>query len=279
MEIGFFQALSNFAFLQNAFLGAFLASIACGLAGPFVVVKRIGTIAGGIAHAALGGMGIAYYLGANPLWGALWAALFSALLIGWVSLKSRVYEDLMISSLWATGMAVGILFIVHTPGYRADLMSYLFGNILIMGKSDLILMASLDLILVTTLLVFFKQFVAVTFDEEFARLRGIQVTGFYILLLCLIALTTVILIQVVGLILVIALLTMPAGIAGMFVRSLRKMMIVAISISIILTLAGLFVSYYLNLPSGAIMILIVSTVFFLSLGVNKWRLEHQSKPA
>ncbi len=202
----FYTALLQFDFLQKALLGGLLASIGCGIVGSYVVVKRIGFMAGGISHAVLGGMGAALFFGFSPLGGALAAALLAAILIGWISLRWKEREDTLIGALWAVGMAIGIIFISKTPGYSVNLMSYLFGNILMVPQQDLWLMAVLDLLVLVIVWLFYRQFLAVSFDEEFARLRGVPVTGFYLLLLCMVAMTVVLLIQVVGLILVIALL-------------------------------------------------------------------------
>lgn len=261
---GFLAALANHTFLQNALLAGILASIGCGIMGTYVVVKRIGFLAGGIAHAVLGGMGVAYYLGESPVGGALVAALLAALVIGWVNLRGREHEDTLIAALWSIGMAIGILFIAQTPGYNVDLMSYLFGNILMVPRTDLILMGGLDAVIVLSALLFRKHFVAVAFDEEFAEVRGVSVTFFYLLLLCLVALTVVLLIQVVGLILVIALLTLPAAIAAQYVGSIGRMMGVAMSLGVVFTSAGLALSYQPNLPAGASIVLLAGTTYLLS---------------
>lgn len=261
----FLDALMTQTFLQNAVLGSLLASLACGVIGSYVVVRKIGYMAGGIAHAVLGGMGAAYFLGKSPVGGAILAALVAALIIGWVSLHWRHEEDIMISALWAVGMAVGVLFISRTPGYNVDLMSFLFGNILMIPRQDLFLIAYLDAGIVGITILFFKQFLAVSFDEEFARLRGIHVDFFSLLLLCLVALTVVILIQVVGLIMVIALLTLPAAIAGHFSRTLGKMMILAVLLGALFTIGGLAVSYEPDLPAGATIILIAGFGYLASI--------------
>jgi zinc transport system permease protein len=271
----FLDALMTQTFLQNAFLGSLLASLACGVIGSYVVVRKIGYLAGGIAHAVLGGMGAAYFLGKSPVGGAVIAALVAALIIGWVSLHWRHEEDIMISALWAVGMAVGILFISQTPGYNVDLMSYLFGNILMIPSQDLWLIAMLDAGIVGVTILFYKQFLAVSFDEEFARLRGVHVNFFSLLLLCLVALTVVILIQVVGLVLVIALLTLPAAIAGHFSQTLGRMMILAVLFGSLFTTGGLAVSYQPDLPAGATIILIAGLGYLVAIAgklvARKWR--------
>jgi len=260
----FLEAALNQTFLQNALIGGLLASVACGIVGSFVVVKRIGYIAGGIAHAVLGGMGIAYYFGYSPIGGAIVAALLSAGVIGWINLHWKQQEDTIISALWSVGMATGVLFIARTPGYNVDLMSYLFGNILMIPRQDLYLIFALDLAIAVIILLFYKQFLAVAFDEEFARLRGVRVDFFYLLLLALVSLTVVILIQVVGLIMVIALLTLPAAIAGHFVHSLAKMMVLATLFGAFFTTGGLFISYQPDLPAGATTVLLAGLGYLLS---------------
>lgn len=267
----FLQALSSQTFLQYALAGGLLASLACGIIGPYVVVMRLGLLAGGIAHALLGGMGIAYFLGQSPLAGALITAILAALLIGWVRLRFNEDEDTIIAALWAVGMAVGILFISRTPGYTVDLMSYLFGNILMVGKSDLIFLAVLNTIIIAIVLLFYNQFLAVAFDEEFARTQGIKVRFFYLLMLVLVALTIVVLIRVVGLILVIALLTLPAAIARQFANTLYGMMILASVTGVILTVSGLAISYGPNLPAGATVIVLAGISYLTVLILRRNR--------
>ena len=265
----FLPALAHYAFLQTALLAGLLASIGCGVIGTFVVVKRIAFMAGGIAHSVLGGMGAALYFGLDPLLGALAAAILSALLIGAIRLLWKAQEDTLIGALWAIGMAIGVLFIAKTPGYATDLMSFLFGNILLVPTRELWFMAVLDLVLVSVVALFYRQFLAVTFDEEFARLRGVPVAAFYLLLLCLVAVTVVLLIQIVGLILVIALLTLPAAIAGHYVHSLGGMMLIATLLGGLFTSAGLAISYGPDLPAGPTMILLAGVAYVISALVSR----------
>ncbi len=260
----FLSALLSQGFLRTALAAGLLASIGCGLMGPYVVVKRIAFIAGGIAHAVLGGMGAALYFGHAPLGGALITAVLVALLIGWVRLSWQAEEDTLIGALWAIGMAVGLLFIARTPGYQTDVMSYLFGNILLVPLESLWFMGALDVVLLLLVLAWHRQFLAVAFDEEFARLRGISVTFFYLLLLVMVAVTVVLLIQVVGLILVLALLTLPAAIAGHYVHSLGRMMAIATLVGIGLNLTGLVVSYQSDLPTGPTIVLLAGCLYVLS---------------
>jgi zinc transport system permease protein len=258
---GFLAALAEHSFLQTAVAAALLASIGCGVMGTYVVVKRIAFIAGGIAHSVLGGMGAAVYFGFDPLHGALLAAIAAALLIGWVRLNWQAQEDTLIGALWAIGMAIGVLFIARTPGYQADLMSYLFGNILLVPRESLWFMLGLDILLLAIVGAYHRQFLAVVFDEEFARLRGIPFGFFYLLLLVLVAVTVVLLIQVVGLILVLALLTLPAAVAGHYVHSLGRMMVIATVLGGLLSIAGLALSWGPDLPAGPVIILLAGAVY------------------
>ncbi len=277
----FFQAVREFSFLQVALLAGVLASVACGVVGSYVVVRRISFVAGGIAHCVLGGMGAARYLAVvhgwemyepfrgwqplHPLYGAITAALLAAVIIGLVSMRGGQREDTVIGALWAIGMATGVLFIARTPGYQEELMSYLFGNILMVAQQDLWLLALLDIVIVGVGLLFYNQLQAVCFDEEFARLRGLRVELYYILLLCLTALTVVLLISVVGIVMVIALLTLPVAVAGYFCRTLWQLMLVSSLLSMVFTSAGLALSYGPDLPAGATTIVLAGAVYVLVL--------------
>jgi len=273
----FFDALSRHGFLQTAVIAALLASIGCGVMGTYVVVKRIAFIAGGIAHSVLGGMGAAVYYGFDPLLGALLAAIFAALLIGWVRLNWKTQEDTLIGALWAIGMAIGILFIAKSPGYQGDLMNYLFGNILLVPQQSLWFMAALDALLLVVVALYHRQFLAVVFDEEFARLRGVPVGLFYLLLLVLVAVTVVLLIQVVGLILVLALLTLPAAVAGHYIHSLGRIMVVATLIGSGLSVSGLALSYQPDLPPGPTIILLAGALYVVSAIFAQLRQRHLAR--
>jgi zinc transport system permease protein len=266
----FFQAVSRYSFLQVALLSGLLASVACGIIGSYVVVRRISYMAGGIAHCVLGGMGAARYLAVvhgwhwlHPLHGAVTAALLAAVIIGVVSLRARQREDTVIGALWAIGMAAGVLFIARTPGYQEELMSYLFGNILMVTRDSLWLLVGLDALVVGVGLLFYNQLQAVCFDEEFARLRGISVEFYYILLLCLTALTVVLLVSVVGIVLVIALLTLPVAVAGHFCKTLWQLMLASALLSAAFTSLGLALSYGPDLPAGATTIVLAGAVYLL----------------
>lgn len=263
MMLEFFNVLVSQSFLQNAIAVGLLASLACGVMGTYVVVRRIVFISGGIAHSVLGGMGIAYYYGCNPLHGAVASALVAAIIIGFISLHYQQYEDTIIGALWAVGMAVGILFIYKTPGYNVDLMTYLFGNILMVGPQSIPLLVGLDAVIILSVVVFYRPFLAVCFDEEYSRLQGLRVVSIYLFLLCLVALTVVILIQVVGIILVVALLTLPAATARHYAQSLAQMMVVACLLGAGFTVSGLVASYGPDLPAGATIVLIAGAVYLI----------------
>jgi len=264
--------------MRNALLAGLLASVACGVVGTYVVVRRITYIAGGIAHCVLGGIGAAYYLQRakgwewfDPMYGAVGAAILAALIIGLVSIRAKEREDTVIGAGWALGMATGILFISRTPGYNADLMSYLFGNILMVSSRDLWLIGALDVVVVALGLLFYNQFLGVCYDEEFAKLRGIKVQLYYMLLLCITALTVVLLVTVVGVVLVIALLTLPIAVAGYFSKTLWQMMGFSIIFSVIFTTGGLALSYKPDLPSGATIIVLSGAAYIAALAFSQLR--------
>jgi zinc transport system permease protein len=279
--IDFITTLFSYRFMQMALAACLLASIGCGLIGTLVVVRRIGFLAGGIAHTVLAGMGLAYFLGGSPVIGATAAAIISAFLIGWIKLRWQQDEDILIAAFWSVGMAIGVLFISRTPGYGVDLMSYLFGNILLVSGQDLLLMLLLDTAIIVLLTLFYKQFLATSFDEEFAGLRGVNVEFVYIMLLCMVALTVVLLIQIVGIILVIALLILPAASAAQFSGSVFKMMMLAVLFSMLITITGLLVSYQPDLPSGSTIIIVAGLCYPLSIlagtGLHRWRKRGMSR--
>lgn len=272
----FIQAARDYQFLRYALLAGALSAVACGVVGSYVVTRRISYIAGGISHCVLGGIGAAVYMQkalgmkwADPFYGAIIAALLSSTIIGLVALRARQREDTVISALWAVGMAAGVMFISQTPGYNKDLMSYLFGNILVVSQRDLMTIAGLDALVVAICGLYYRQFLALCFDEEFARARGMNVEFLFLLLLALTALTTVILISVVGVVLVIALLTLPAAIAAVFSRTLWKIMALAVAISALFTMGGVALSYGPDLPAGAMAIMIAGASYMLvSLGAS-----------
>jgi zinc transport system permease protein len=267
----------QYEFMRNAIMAGLLAAVACGIVGVYVVVKKIVFISGGIAHASFGGIGLGYFLGINPIVGALAFSLASGLAIDGITRKSRLPADTAIGILWAGGMALGIIFINLAPGYAPDLMSYLFGNILTVPMSDIWIMLALDLVIIAVVVSLFKEYLILSFDEEYATAAGMPVEKLYLLLLAMIALTVVVLIRVVGMILVIALLTFPAAMAQLFTFNMKKMMLLSVLFGFIFTLGGLWLSYVLKLPSGATIILFSGLVLAGSFGITKLRHRKQTR--
>lgn len=269
----FFQALVNpdVAFLRYALIAGVMGSVAFGLVGSYVVARRISSIAGAVAHSTLGGIGLGLYLQKQvgvawfgPIPGALLFALLAAVVIGLVTLYGRQREDTVIGAIWAVGMALGLLFLTMTPGY-VEPMSYLFGNILLISRQDLLIIVALDLGIIALSVVFYNKFLAVCFDEEFARARGVRVGLFSMLLLCMIALTVVLMVRIVGIVMVIALLTLPAAVAGLISRELKGMMLWAGIICLVFTLFGMGFSYAYDLPSSSTIILVAGAVYLFAI--------------
>jgi len=261
-------SLLGYTFFQNALIAGVLASIACGIIGTFVVIRRMVAISGGISHAAFGGIGLGYFLGIEPLLGALGFTVGAALTMGELEQRTEQHMDTLIGAIWATGMAIGILFIYLTPGFAPDLFGYLFGNILLVPQGDLLLMLVLVAVIVITVGILLNDLVAVTFDQEYAAVINLPVERLMLVLLVLIALTVVMLIQVVGIILVIALLTLPAAISRECTAQVKTMMLYAVLLGIAFTTTGIFLSALLNIPSGATIIL-VSAAVYVSVLVKK----------
>ncbi len=263
-------------FLRYAFIMGGLASISFGVIGTFVTIKRIGYLAGAISHCVFGGIGLALFLQVSvgitwfdPILGAVFAAVIAAVITGLVSLHAKEREDTIIGTLWAVGMASGILLIDMTPGYF-NLASYLFGDILLISSQDLLYVACLDILVLGIFIVFFNRFFSVCFDDEFTSLRGINTTFFYLLLLILTALTVVLLVRIVGVVLVIALLTIPPAIASFYAKRLWQMMIYSVMICLFFTWAGLGISYSLSLSSGPTIIVLSGTVYLILLVVHRF---------
>lgn len=263
-------------FLQMALWAGLLASIAGGTVGSFVVIKRISFLAGSISHSLLGGMGLFLWLQRtydmpwlHPLIGAFFGAIASALLIGYVHLYYRQREDAIIGAIWSTGMAIGVIFISLTPGANVELMDYLFGNILWIDSQNLLLLGLLDLFLITSLLIYYKRLVSICFDEEQALLRGLSVKALYLFLLTLTAITIVFLIQVIGTVLLIALLTIPATLASLFTKKFLHLIVAAVLLSALFNIFGLSLSYVLDWPPGSTIALFSAVVYFISLPFRK----------
>ena len=255
----------QFEFMKNAFLAGLLASVACSVIGTFVVVNRLSFLSGGIAHAAYGGIGLAFFFGLPYIVGTLGFSLLTAMMMAAVTLKARHRSDTIIGVLWAVGMALGVILLDLTPGYNVDLMSFLFGSILAVPTLDLWFMLVLSGVILLTTGFYYNFLLALSYDQDFAQIRGVPVGFLYFLLLAMIALSVVMIIRVVGLILVLALLTIAPYIAENHSASLRTMIFLSFLLNCFFTTVGLWLSYTFNLTSGATIIMVAGTCFFISL--------------
>jgi zinc transport system permease protein len=269
---------AEFPFLRNALLAGLLSSVLFGTIGTVVTVRRIASLAGAISHAVLGGIGLALYLsamkiipGLPPIAGALVFAVLAALIIGFVSLKAKQREDTAINAIWAIGMSLGVLFMAKTPGYT-DPSVWLFGNILLISGRDLLLLALLDGIVLFLAWRFYAQIEAVSFDDEFARVRGVRCERVLLILLAVTAIAIVLLQTFVGIVMVIAMLTLPAGCSGFFSRSLGGMMLLSCIFSFVFSLTGVASGWFFDLPVGAMTVIAAGAVFLV---LSAWRFVWQ----
>jgi zinc transport system permease protein len=267
----------EFEFMRHALIAGLLASVICGIMGTLVVVNRIVFLSGGIAHAAYGGIGLAFFFGWPYLPGTIGFALAAAMLMAAVSIKAKHRADTIIGVIWALGMAFGIILIDLTPGYNVDLMSYLFGSILTVPASDLLIMLVLGILIAILVAVYYQDLLAMSYDEEFARIRGVPVNSLYFALIGILAIIIVLMIQVVGLILVIALLTIPPFIVEKHVKSLVQMMVGSSLLGAIFTVFGLWLSFRYNLTSGAAIIMVAGIAFMLSLLIERTNILTRAK--
>lgn len=261
-------SIFTYAFFQNALLGAVLTSILCGLVGTYVVTRRLVIAGGGMAHASLGGVGIGAFFGFSPLLGATLFALGSGLGIDWLSRRRTVREDSAVAMIWTLGMSIGILFAYLAPGFMTDLPAYLFGDILSIAHADLVGMSILTL---TTLLFFLlleRSIVAVAYDRDFAFTQGLPVRPLERLLTALTALTIVGCLRMVGIVMVISLLSIPQLTAALFVHTFRRTALLSMGIGLADCVGGLTLSYLLNVPSGAA-IIVVSVMVYFAAGTIK----------
>ena len=261
----------QFDFMRNALAAGLLASVICGIMGALVVVNRIVFLSGGIAYAAYGGIGLAFYFNWPYLPVTIGFSLFAAMVMAAISYTIKHRADTIIGVIWALGMAFGIILIDMTPGYNVDLMSYLFGSILTVPSSDLIIMIVVGMIMTILVAYYYQDLLAMSYDEEFARIRGVPVKKLYFGLIGMLAVAIVLVIQVVGLILVIALLTIPPFIVEKYANSLVQMMVAASLLGAVFTISGLWISYQYNLTSGASIIMVSGIVFLISLVVDRIR--------
>ncbi|NLO49262.1 MAG: metal ABC transporter permease [Clostridiales bacterium] len=245
------DALLHYRFLQNALFACILASIVCGIIGVIIVEKKLVMMSGGIAHTSYGGVGLGYLMGFTPIIGAFIFSVCAALGIGYIKRKGGNRSDLIIALFWSLGMALGILFIAMMPGYPPDMGSYLFGSILSVTKSDLSLMICLTVIVTLVVFIFYQNWKAYLFDDEFASIIGMKTAVMEYALLVLTAMTVVVLIKVVGIILVLALLAAPAAAAAALTSNLKNRIIYSIIFGTVFCFAGLWISYELNIASGA----------------------------
>ncbi len=270
--VSFLEALYTNSILLSAVIAGLASSVASGIIGSYVVVKRIVFISGSISHSVLSGIGFCLWLErakgiawVSPLQGALIAGILSALLIGWMHLYHRQREDSIIAALWSIGMATGVLFISQTPGFNVELTNFLIGNILWVTPTDLAVLFALDIVIVLTVLCCHKRFLIICFDEEQAKIQGLHVHALYLLLLVLIAVTIVLLIQVVGIILVMTMLTIPAAIANIFSSRLSHIMWIAVFLSALFCFSGTALAYYIDWPGGATIALLAGLAYVVSL--------------
>ncbi|CAB5079179.1 Zinc ABC transporter, permease protein ZnuB [Olavius algarvensis associated proteobacterium Delta 3] len=259
----------QYEFMRNALAAGLLASVICGVMGTLVVVNRIAFLSGGIAHAAYGGIGLSFFLGVPYLLGTIGFTLAASMLMAAITINAKHRADTVIGVVWAVGMAFGIIMLDLTPGYNVDLMSYLFGSLLTVPGSDLLIMLVQAFLVAGLVTYFYNDFLAMSYDEEFAQIRGVPVRGLYFLLIGMLAVTIVMVIQVVGLILVIALLTIPPFIVEKHAKSLWQMMVGSSLLGALFTVSGLWLSYTFDVTSGAAIIMVAGTGFFLSLGIHE----------
>ncbi len=265
-----FIRLFEYEFLRNAFSAAFLMSVTCGLIGTYIVARRMVFISGGITHASFGGVGISYFFGWPPMAGAAVFALIAALITENLTRKKLIRNDSLIAVMWSLGMAIGIIFVYLTPGYSPNLMSFLFGSIITVTSTDLVLMITLTVFVGIIFILFYRVILFVSFDEQFARTRGIPVMLVNYMLIVLVALTIVLSIRVAGIILVLSLLTIPQNTANLFTNSFGRILFWSVVIGFIGAISGLIASYYLNIPSGATIIFSLVLIYLICRSVKSF---------
>jgi zinc transport system permease protein len=262
-------SIFQYEFIVNGLLGAVFASITAGLAGTYIVSRRMVFLSGGITHASFGGIGIGYFAGINPVIGAAVFGILSALGVEYLSVKQKIREDSAIGILWAFGMATGIIFIYLTPGYSPNLMSYLFGSILTVTKADIIALGTMSVVLTLYFGIFYRTILYISFDEVFARTYSSYVDMFKYITISLIALTIVLNIRMAGVVLVLSLLTIPPNIAMIFTRVYFKIVIWSVLAGFVGTATGYTVSYFAGIPVGATIIFTLVIIWVITKGVHK----------
>lgn len=268
--------LFQYTFFQHALLGSLFASIACGIIGTYIVTRRLVFISGGITHASFGGIGIGLYAGIPPVVTAAVFSVLSAFGVQWLSKRNDMREDSAIAVFWTFGMAVGIIFSFLAPGFTPDLSSYLFGNILTITDGDIWLLAALSVALALFFGLFFRPILAIAFDREFARSQRMPVAIFEYLLMMFIALTIVACLRMVGIVLAISLLTLPQMTANLFTYSFKRIIWLSILVGYASCIGGLFLSYSLQVPSGA-SIIFVSILLYAGAKVGKILSVHKKR--
>lgn len=253
--------LLQYAFFQNALLGSLLTAIACGIVGTYIVSRRLVFISGGITHASFGGLGLGFYLGANPILMAMVFSVLAAFGVEWVSKTQNVREDSAIAGIWSLGMALGVIFIFLTPGYAPNLSAYLFGNILTISTTDLVWIASLVVVLILVFSLFLREILYIAFDNDFAVTQRLPVKWIEYTMMFFIAVTIVLSIRLVGIMLLMSLLTLPQITVNLFTSNFKKIIWGSILIGFLSCVAGLVLSYFLNVPSGAFIILVLVVLF------------------
>ncbi|MBS4535745.1 metal ABC transporter permease [Clostridium sp. D2Q-14] len=253
----------KYDFFKNAFIAAILASIVCGIIGTIIVEKKLVMMSGGIAHTSFGGIGLGYLLGFEPILGAFGFSVLAALSISTINRIARTNSDAIVGIFWSVGMSLGIFFVSLMPGYPPDMTSYLFGDILTVSNLSLNMMIIANIVVLSSIIILFNYWKLYLFDEEFSEVLGIPTRFLEKFLFIMIALTIVVLLRVVGIILVIALLTIPPSIAKLFTYDLKNMMIISSILGIVFTILGLFLSYAFNIASGATIILLSATTYFI----------------
>lgn len=264
----FFDLLS-YTFFQNALLGSLFASVACGIIGSYVVIRRLVFISGGITHASLGGIGMGFYFGWNPIFSAMVFSIFSAFGIEWLSSRQGIREDSAIGSFWSLGMAIGIIFIYLKPGFAPNLSDYLFGNILTITTTDIIYLAVLSAVLIIVFLLFGRQILFAAFDPDFAKTRNLPVKFIKYAMMMGIAITIVLSIRLVGIVLLMSILTVPQMTANLFTSNFVKMILLSVVIGFFGCLVGLFLSAVLDVPSGVFIIFTQIVVFLAARWIVK----------
>lgn len=258
----FFNLLSH-GFYQNAFLGALFASIACGIIGTYIVIRRLVFVSGGITHASMGGIGIGIFAGIDPILGALGFSILSAFGIEWLSSREGVREDSAIATLWSLGMAIGIIFIYLTPGFAPNISDYLFGNILTVTKIDILLLAILSVLLIVIFCLFRREILYTAFDPDFAKTRNLPVKFIKYMMMMFIAITIVLSIRLVGIVLLMSLLTVPQMTANLLTSNFNRMLSLSVIIGFVGCVVGLLLSAILDVPSGVFIIFTQIIIFLL----------------